>query len=168
MTTIYLDMDDVTADFKAYANRVLRKKHEGEKWPHEDWIKLRDNPRLYRDLEPVEGIEALVDICRLLRARCGFELKFLTAVPKGNDIHWAFYDKVCWAQKYFPDIPVMFGPFSKDKHVHCNAEVKDILIDDRTSNCEEWRAAGGIAIRHQGDVLGTIYALLTQVMEEFK
>lgn len=163
MTTIYLDMDDVTADFKAYANRVLRKKNDDEKWPHEDWIKLRDNPRLYRDLEPTPEALALVEYCRYLRDHSGFELQFLTAVPKGNDVHWAFYDKVLWAQKYFPDIPVMFGPFSKDKHVHC--KTGDILIDDRTSNCEEWRQAGGFAVQHRGDLSKTIQAL-TQVLDE--
>jgi hypothetical protein len=51
----------------------------------------------------------------------------------------------------------MFGPFSKDKYVHCHAG--DVLIDDRTSNCEEWRAAGGIAIQHRGDVDNTINEL---------
>ena len=62
-------------------------------------------------------------------------------------MHWAFYDKVMWAHKHFPNIPVHFGPFSKDKHVHC--VIGDILIDDRTSNIEEWRSAGGIGIHHK-------------------
>ena len=167
MTTIYLDMDDVTADFKAYANKTLGKKQDGEKWPYEDWIKLRDNPRLYRDLEPTPEAPALVEYCRYLRDNCGFKLMFLTAVPKGNDIHWAFYDKVLWAQRYFPDIPVMFGPFSKDKHVHCNAEDQDILIDDRTSNCEEWRQAGGFAVQHRGDLVQTIETLSQLLNKEF-
>ena len=162
MTTIYLDMDDVTADFKAYAKRLLGKTQENERWPHEDWIKLRENPRLYRDLEPTPEASALVEYCRYLRDNNGFELKFLSAVPKGNDFHWAFYDKVVWAQKYFPDIPVMFGPFSKDKHVHCQAG--DILIDDRTSNCDEWRAAGGFAVQHRGDLNKTLLTL-SQILE---
>ena len=79
---------------------------------------------------------------------------FLTAVPKGNDVKWAFYDKVNWATTHYPDIPVMFGPYSHDKHVHC--KLGDVLIDDRTSNCEEWRHAGGVAIQHCGDVLNTL------------
>jgi hypothetical protein len=41
----------------------------------------------------------------------------------------------------FERIPVLFGPYSFDKYKHCTPG--DILIDDRTSNCEEWRAAGG-------------------------
>ena len=79
---------------------------------------------------------------------------FLTAVPRNNDVKWAFYDKMIWASNYFPDIPVMFGPYSHDKHVHC--QPGDVLIDDRTSNCTEWRRAGGIAIQHRGDTAVTL------------
>jgi len=164
--TIFLDMDDVVADFKAYAKRVLSKKQDGEKWPHEDWVKLRDNPRLYRDLEPTPEANALVEYCRYLRDNNNFEIMFLTAVPKGNDVHWAFYDKVLWAQKYFADIPVMFGPFSKDKHVHCKPG--DILIDDRTSNCEEWRQAGGFAVQHRGDLTKTLQELAQILDQHYK
>ena len=46
--------------------------------------------------------------------------------------------------EHFPNIPVFFGPFSYDKYRHC-ASPEDILIDDRTSNCEEWISAGGKA-----------------------
>ena len=56
---------------------------------------------------------------------------------------WAFYDKVIWAVKYFPDIPVMFGPHSTDKYKHC--QKGDILVDDRLDNCQAWTQAGGIS-----------------------
>jgi hypothetical protein len=45
MRTVYLDMDDVIADFKGYAISVLRKKQEDERWAYEEWTRLRDNPR---------------------------------------------------------------------------------------------------------------------------
>ena len=158
MRTIYLDMDDVIADFKAYAVRVLRRRNDHEeKWPQEDWNRLRDNPRLYRDLDKTTEADELVAYCRRLCSERDWALMFLTAVPKGNDVHWAFYDKVHWAAEHYPDIPVMFGPFSKDKHVHCRPG--DVLIDDRTSNCEEWRAAGGVAIQHRGDLAKTLNEL---------
>lgn len=157
MTTIYLDMDDVIADFKAYAVAVLRKQSTEEKWPDAEWTRLKDNPRLYRDLDKTPEADTIVNACREICNQRQWQLKFLTAVPKGNDVHWAFYDKVHWVAKHYPDIPVMFGPYSKDKHVHCTPG--DVLIDDRTSNCEEWRAAGGLAIQHRGDVQNTINLL---------
>jgi len=58
--TIYIDMDDVVADFKAYATAVLKKVTTEEKWPYKEWVKLRNNPRLYRDLVPTAEAEAIV------------------------------------------------------------------------------------------------------------
>jgi len=147
-------MDDVIADFKAYAVGVLRKKQDDERWEYPEWVRLRDNPRLYRDLDKTPEADIIVEACKKRCQNNGWNLMFLTAVPKGNDVKWAFYDKVHWAATHYPNIPVMFGPYSHDKHVHC--KLGDVLIDDRTSNCEEWRRAGGIAIQHRGDVEKTL------------
>ncbi len=146
MTTLYLDMDGVVADFDEYAARTLGVPPSQGIYPDEIWYKLATNARLYRDLIPTPYASQLVYRCEQFCNRKQYDLKFLTAVPKGNDVPWAFYDKVYWARNYFATIPVMFGPFSKNKHQHC--QPGDILIDDRLSNIEEWRAAGGIAIHH--------------------
>lgn len=156
MTTLYLDMDGVVADFDEYAARTLGVPPSSGIYPNETWYQLASNARLYRDLIKTPYADQLVDECQDLASTKGYDLKFLTAVPKGNDVPWAFYDKVMWAQLYFPTIPVFFGPFSKDKHVHCRSD--DILIDDRASNIEEWRAAGGIAIHHT-NIDATLYEL---------
>lgn len=140
-------MDGVVADFDEYAFRTLGVPPSGGIYPDEVWKKLATNPRIYRDLKKTPYADELVNVCKILSIERNWELKFLTAVPKGNDVQWAFYDKMIWAQIFFPDIPVMFGPYSKDKHLHC--EAGDILIDDRNSNVEEWRAAGGLAILHK-------------------
>jgi 5'(3')-deoxyribonucleotidase len=147
-------MDDVVADFKSYAVGVLRKTTDNERWASEEWTRLRDNPRLYRDLDKTAESDSIVAACRTKCKNNDWNLMFLTAVPKGNDVKWAFYDKVNWATTHYPDIPVMFGPYSHDKHVHC--KLGDVLIDDRTSNCTEWRNAGGVAIQHRGDVEKTL------------
>jgi 5'(3')-deoxyribonucleotidase len=124
---------------------------------------LASNARLYRDLVKTSYADELVFQCSKLAKQHNYELKFLTAVPKGNDVPWAFYDKVVWCQNYFPGIPVMFGPFSKDKHVHCCPG--DILIDDRKSNIEEWRSSGGLGILHTdfADTMTQLNHLIPQV-----
>jgi hypothetical protein len=151
-------MDGVVADFDAYAEKMLgADKKINDVWPYEVWQQLLNNPRLYQDLEKTPEADDLVSYCRQYCKDKGYDLVFLTAVPKGNDVHWAFYDKVIWVQLRYMDIPVHFGPYSKDKQVHCKPG--DILIDDRNSNIDEWRAAGGIAILHKGDLSNTISLL---------
>jgi 5'(3')-deoxyribonucleotidase len=156
MTTLYLDMDGVVADFDEYAARTLELSPSGGIYPDEVWYELAANARLYRDLIKTLYADDLVSECRDFTLTKEYDLKFLTAVPKGNDVPWAFYDKVLWAQQHFPGIAVMFGPYSKDKWQHCRPG--DILIDDRLSNIEQWRVAGGIAIHHT-NIDATLYEL---------
>ena len=156
MNTLYLDMDGVVADFDEYAAQTLGIPPSSGIYPEEIWYKLASNARLYRDLVKTPYADELVAECKDFALTKGYDLHFLTAVPKGNDVKWSFYDKVVWAQQHFPDIAVMFGPYSKDKWQHCN--VGDILIDDRQSNIDEWRTAGGIAIHHVS-LNSTLYEL---------
>ena len=156
MTTLYLDMDGVVADFDQYAARTMGVLPASGIYPPEVWYNLASNSRLYRDLLKTEYADRLVAECEDLALTKEYNLLFLTAVPKGNDVKWSFYDKVTWAQKYFPGIAVMFGPYSVDKWQHC--QPGDILIDDRISNIEQWRVAGGIAIHHT-NIDATLYEL---------
>lgn len=157
MTTIYLDMDGVVADFNAYAGAILNTSKISHTWPDEDWNKIKENPRLYRDLDKTQEADNLVETCRKICKEQNWNLLFLTAIPKKNDLPYAYYDKVIWATKHYPDIPVHFGPLSTDKWKHC---IKgDILIDDRPSNCVQWREAGGHSILHEGDLHSTLKSL---------
>lgn len=159
MTTLYLDMDGVVADFNGYAEQVLGHSAADERWEETDWLKLVENPRIYRDLNRTKEADELVNFCRNICKQKDWDLRFLTAVPRKNDVAWAFYDKVNWASLYYSDIPVLFGPYSKDKWQHCKPG--DILIDDRTSNITEWTAAGGRGILHKGDLFLTLDILKT-------
>jgi 5'(3')-deoxyribonucleotidase len=158
MPVLYLDMDGVVADFNSYVESIVKYRHDQDMvWSDAEWSKVRDRPRLYRDLAKTTEADELVNYCREYATQHGYELRFLTAVPRKNDMMFAFYDKVIWAEQYFPNIPVMFGPFSHNKQEHCRPG--DILIDDRTSNITEWRAAGGHGILHQGNFDKTVTAL---------
>ncbi len=146
---IYLDMDDVVADWMGYARSYLKIQWaEGEMVPDNQWRRLKDDQRMYRNLPLKEGAHELVNWCREYSKKTGCGLYFLTAVPHNNDMPWSFQDKVFWAQEHFPGIPVFFGPYSHDKWVRCESP-DDILIDDRRSNNEEWRRQGGRAFLYK-------------------
>jgi 5'(3')-deoxyribonucleotidase len=142
---IYLDMDDVVADWMPAARAIVNRNWEyGERIPESDWAKVKAKSRFYRDLPLKPGAHALVEYCQDALSNGLIEdLHFLTALPHDYSVPLASYDKVLWAHERFPGIPVRFGPYSHDKWRHCTPG--DILIDDRTSNCEEWIREGGRA-----------------------
>jgi 5'(3')-deoxyribonucleotidase len=150
--TFYLDMDGVVADWDLAAGLLLGREgrlRENINGTHykttpAEWQMLREHGRFYRDLPIMPKGQELVDLARQYRDTLGWDLLFLTAVPKDDDVPWAFSDKVMWAQERFPDIGVHFGPHSTEKWRHCTAG--DILVDDREDNCAAWRSAGGLAV----------------------
>ena len=152
MKTIYLDMDGVVADFDTFVSQVLGRevgwnvsKHD---LTNEEWNKLASIDRLYYQLPLMPDATKLVAYVNTLSHR--FNIGFLTAVPRRTTIPSAREDKQAWVNKYFPGIRMDIGPYSHDKQKWCTPG--DILIDDRPSNIEEWKNAGGIAIFHTGDV----------------
>lgn len=144
---IYLDMDDVVADWWSYAQDFLKLRWNFEdnyRIPQKEWNKLKNDSRFYLNLPLKEGAHELVQYCRdLVSAGKADKIFFLTALPHDYSMPYAANDKVLWAQQHFPDIPVFIGPFSHDKWRHCSEG--DMLIDDRHTNCQEWQAAGGVA-----------------------
>lgn len=143
---IYLDMDDVVADWIPAARAIVNRDwtYGSDQVSAEDWNKVKAKTRFYRDLPLKTGAHELVAFCKdAVASGLADDLRFLTALPHGNDVPYAVYDKVHWADRHFPGIPMLIGPYSKDKWQHCTPG--DILIDDRISNCEEWTRAGGQA-----------------------
>ena len=147
MRTIYLDMDGVVADWVSEVEKVIgyRLTDPSVKYPDVDWQKIRGHIRVFRDMPKMPQADEMVELARRFRDELGYQLLFLTAIPHYNDVHWAFWDKITWAQNRYPDIPVHFGPYSEDKQKHCIPG--DILVDDRLDNCTQWQAAGGVAVR---------------------
>lgn len=140
---IYLDMDDVVADWMPAARAIVNRNwNYGERIPESDWAKVKARERFYRDLPIKPGAHELVNWCKDYCTRTNSGLFFLTALPHDYSMQYAANDKVWWANDHFPGIPVFFGPYSHDKWRHCKSP-EDILIDDRTSNISEWTAAGG-------------------------
>ena len=146
MRKIYLDMDGVVADWRTAAEALLKTRIDqyGERIPKDEWDKIKNASRFYRFLPLMPGAHELVYYCQRREADKQIEgVYFLTALPHDYSMPYTAQDKVWWAHQHFPNIPVFFGPFSHDKCRYC--EPGDILIDDRHSNCHDWRAVGGLA-----------------------
>jgi 5'(3')-deoxyribonucleotidase len=142
---IFFDLDDVLADFTGYTNRALGTKLSiGDTMTDENWHELRKyHQRMFADLEVVEPMRNLVS--RLFKVVTPSSIAILTALPFDDQSPWQFapMDKVNWCRTHFPGIPVFFGPYAHSKKLHCSWG--DTLIDDKFSNCDGWKAAGGFA-----------------------
>lgn len=138
-------MDGVVADFDARAREILHQKNAHERWPEDQWARLRDHEHLYRDLPKTAYADRIINLARQFRDDLGWNLYMLTAIPRNNDMPHTFNDKVLWMQEHYPDITPFFGPYSHDKQKHCKPG--DVLVDDRTSNITEWQLKGGTAIK---------------------
>ena len=163
MAVIYLDMDGVVSDFDGYAEPIVGfRTPGGVRYDQEGWELISANPRVYKDLPEMPDADRLVREVQQLARENNMDVRFLTAIPRQNDVPWVFHDKNTWINQRWPGIPVFFGPYSNDKHQHCKS-ADDVLIDDRPSNIDEWRAAGGKAILHTGDVIATLIDLRSLV-----
>jgi hypothetical protein len=147
---IYLDLDEVVADFSGYVRSKLGGEpvESGYRFPLDQWKRITADPRLYSKLSIKEGAMELIEWCSNFQAATKCELAFLTALPRKNDVKYAASDKVLWCHKYFPAIPCFIGPYSQDKHTFVEGS-NSILIDDRLDNCTQWRDAGGRAHQYK-------------------
>ena len=148
MPTLYIDMDGVVADFDTATRRILNTMEFdtiNERWPDEGWEKLRTHPHLYRHLPKLPQADSMMALAERFRDELGWDLYMLTAIPRLNDIPDCFWDKIEWMQEYYPNVRVRFGPYSEDKQLHYRPG--DILVDDRTVNCTQWRSRGGVAVQ---------------------
>jgi 5'(3')-deoxyribonucleotidase len=146
MPTIYMDMDGVVADWEKAAELLLgHSKHINAEWPVEDWEKIRGQAQFYRHLPEMPGARLMMALACRFRDELGWQLHMLTAIPHDNDMPGVFHDKIDWVAERWPEVRVHFGPYSTDKLRHCTPG--DILVDDRPSNCAEWRSAGGVAVQ---------------------
>ena len=88
---IYLDMDDVVADWMAHAQDFLKMRWNyktSDRIPQADWDKLKNNSHFYRFLPLKADAHELVDYCRNLTQRTNGTLQFLTALPTSNCNEW--------------------------------------------------------------------------------
>jgi 5'(3')-deoxyribonucleotidase len=141
-------MDGVVADFDALARAVVKNNNFdtlAERWPDDSWEQIKKYPHFYRAIPKMLQADAMMSLAERFRDELGWNLYMLTAIPRLNDIPDCFWDKIGWMREYYPNVIVRFGPYSEDKQHHCRPG--DILVDDRTSNCGQWRSSGGHAVQ---------------------
>lgn len=149
--TLYIDLNGVMADFDGAFPAIFGLDHrslaDDEMWGH-----INSHPSFFRDLPPMAGA---LDFFRSVEH---LNPVILTACPKSNYPHVAA-QKRAWVRAHLSQtclvLPVLGGRH-KPLFMH---QAGDVLIDDFGKNCAAWTAAGGIAIKHEGDWATTRSAL---------
>lgn len=141
MTSLYLDLDGVMADFDAHFPAVFGLDHR-HMADDAMWETINGHPSYFRDMPTCAGaIEFFRDIAHL-------DPIVLTACPRSNYQHVAL-QKRAWVREHLSStitiLPVMGGR-NKPLFMHAPG---DILIDDFRRNTEAWTEAGGKAILHR-------------------
>lgn len=144
MTTIFLDLDGVLADFDRRATAILGTppaEYERRHGTPAFWATLRRRaPSLYAELPLMSDARALWDGVRALARG---EPIILTGVPRWRD---AADQKRRWVAEHFPGAKVI-TTFAAKKSDH--AEPGSVLIDDRPKYRDRWEAKGGVFIVHR-------------------
>lgn len=92
--------------------------------------------------------------------RSHLEVVILTSCPV-SCFAQAAAAKRRWIRKHFGGISVIPVPGSRNKPVYMQ-RAGDLLIDDWGRNIDDWRAAGGVGIKHEND-----FGLTTQLFNEW-
>lgn len=138
MTTIFVDMDGVLADFDTgYGLKFGAAPSKAS--DNVDWKLVRHTEGFYRDLPP------MWDFDRLWKGLAPYSPIILTGVP--SSVAEAEANKRAWVDRWIgPDQP-MIACASKDKSLHIRRP-GDILIDDWEKYRHVWEGRGGRWITH--------------------
>ncbi len=143
---LFVDLDGVLADFDSGVLRVTGRQPHRQS-PGDMWRKLQAaRPPFF------EGLGWTKDCGqKLWDSIAPFSPAVLTGLPRGT---WAEPQKRKWCARFLGASVKVHCCASKDKKNYATSCLRfekrqPVLIDDRLSNCEEWKKAGGAAIHHR-------------------
>ncbi len=134
-----LDMDGVLADFDARFEQVAGRSPHGMTSKQVCKV-IADTPGFFRQMPVLPGAKDAV------RALAPLNPVVLTSCP-ASCYAAAAADKQAWVREHFGELPVLPVYGAKHKHLYLQ-HPGAVLVDDWGSNCDDWEAAGGIAIKH--------------------
>ena len=137
---LFLDADGVLANFDEGAKRLLGmsvRQFETKHGRGAFWKRLATAQNFYGSLPEMPDARVLFDAVKHLKPT------ILTGLPLGK---WAAPQKVEWAAKHFPGVPIITC-MARDKHKHMHDG--DVLVDDRENHRAAYEAAGVVFVHHK-------------------
>jgi len=151
---IYCDMDGVLTDFESrfeHFTGMHPQEYEKKNGTEQFWhlIDVKVGVRFWVGMNWMPQGEQLWNFIKK------FNPSLLTSPSRDNNSRLG---KSLWVRNKLSPKPKVIFAYSKDKQRY--ASPNSILIDDKPSNIEEWKAAGGIAFRvKNGDIVPALQGL---------
>lgn len=139
MTTVFVDLDGVLADFDTGYRLISDKEDYSKESDSVDWKLVEKHGSFFRDLPPMPDFDELWNQVVL------FDPIILTGVP--HSVPGAPDHKREWVDKYMGKDQPMIACKSRDKSLHMKNK-GDILIDDWEKYKHLWIERGGRWITH--------------------
>ena len=163
MTTVFLDMDGVTAKFfERFASDNGVKK----------WTDILD---VSKALDKMKGTDFFwwLDEYETTKDLLAFVSQYdwgICSSPLTGDEYNSAYWKRRWLEDkgYMPKIQNLIFTHNKEQFSTNRIDGSpNLLIDDKPTNCKKWRDEGGIAIRYQAneDSLDELIDRIAKIME---
>ena len=164
MTTVFLDMDGVTAKFFerfASDNGV-------KKWTDIlDVSKALDKMKCTDFFWWLDEYETTKDLIAFVRQ---YDWGICSSPLTGDEYNSAYWKRRWLEDKgYMPKIQNLIFTHNKEQFATNRIDGSpNLLIDDKPTNCKRWRDEGGIAIRYQAneDSLEELIDRITKIMEK--
>lgn len=157
---LFLDLDGVLADFDGGFPRIFGFDHR-EVPKARMWEAIATDPDFFAKLEPFAGARAFFDIVRPLRP------VILTSASESM-FRVAAKAKHAWVRRHLcADVLVLPVRDGLDKAAFVQ-DRGDVLVDDYGKNCDAWRAAGGLPIKHEPGKFVPTLARLQVVFGELR
>ena len=137
---VFMDLDGVLVNFEKGVVEACGGKLPTELDSGDMWTMIGDTKDFYTNLEWHDDGKKLWEWFK------SYKPVVITGLPLGT---WAEPQKREWCRKNLGDDVEVICCLSEDKQNFIRDGYKSLLIDDRLSNCEAWKAAGGSAIHHE-------------------
>lgn len=139
---LFLDCDGVLADFDRKffeITGIQPRKFDEIYGAKKFWQIIREHqPPFFASLD------LMSDALKLWAGVKHLNPTILTGMPLGN---WAHTQKVQWAARHFPDLPIITC-LSANKRDHMDEYALNIIIDDDPKHRDKWEEHDGIWILH--------------------
>lgn len=143
ISKIFIDMDGVLADFDKKKEELKKIHPKMSLNDNEFWKGIQSVDHFFLHLEPMPDMSELMSYLQSL----DIPLAILTALPRTTSMPTAKQDKKTWIGREV-SFDIEFNASRSAKLKQKWAREGHVLIDDKASNIDEWRNAGGIGIFH--------------------